>query len=160
MIEILKRWVWSIVLAAAVINGCGTGDDNDDIIPLMTEFEVERVEPGLTSAVSIDSVFWQPLTFGITGSGELDIDGDYRIHFRNSAERDIELRYDLRFLDEEGFLIDNFIPFGLPVLLSARSVHMESGEFLIRSGEIRTIYEVVTMRIVARLDTVAALSDP
>ena len=109
MIEILKRWVWSIVLAAAVINGCGTGDDNDGIIPLMTEFEVERVEPGLTSAVSIDSVFWQPLTFGITGSGELDIDGDYRIHFRNSAERDIELRYDLRFLDEEGFLILSLI---------------------------------------------------
>ena len=107
--------------------------------------------------MAVDSVFWRPLTAVFDASGDLDIDGLYRIQFRSAVERPVELRYDLRFLDEQGFLLDNFIPFGLPVILRGREVKLETGEFVIRSGDIRSIYEVVTMRIVARIDTAGVL---
>ena len=143
-----------LTLAAA---GCGTGVEDDGIFDLGSEYQVGGAPAGLEEAVAVDSVYWRPLTAAFDATGELEIDGLYRIQFRSTAERPVELRYDLRFLDDQGFLLDNFIPFGLPVVLQAREVKLEIGEFVIRSGDIRSIYDVVTMRIVARIDTAGVL---
>ena len=145
-----------LVLAAA---SCGTGIDDGPIVDLTSEYRVERAPAGMEEAVAVDSVFWQPLTAAFDATGTLEIDGLYRIEFRSTAERPLELRYDLRFLDDQGFLLDNFIPFGLPVVLQAEEAKLEIGEFVIRSGDIRWIYDVVTMRIVARIDTAGVLSN-
>ena len=147
----------SILLLALAAAGCGTGLDNRGIFDLTSEYRVERAPAGMEEAVAVDSVFWQPLTAAFDATGDLEIDGLYRIEFRSTAERPLELRYDLRFLDEQGFLLDNFIPFGLPVVLQAEEAKLEIGEFVIRSGDIRSIYDVVTMRIVARIDTAGVL---
>ena len=147
----------SILLLALAAAGCGTGLDDRGIFDLTSEYRVERAPAGMEEAVAVDSVFWQPLTAAYDATGDLEIDGLYRIEFRSTAERPLELRYDLRFLDEQGFLLDNFIPFGLPVVLQAEEAKLEIGEFVIRSGDIRSIYDVVTMRIVARIDTAGVL---
>lgn len=148
----------SILLFALVVTGsCGTGVDDGPIVDLTSEYRVERAPAGLEEAVAVDSVFWRPLTAAFDATGDLEIDGLYRIEFRSTAERPLELRYDLRFLDEQGFLLDNFIPFGLPVVLKAEEAKLEIGEFVIRSGDMRSIYDVVTMRIVARIDTAGVL---
>ena len=146
-----------LLFAFAAAGGCGTGFDDGPIVDLTSEYQVERAPAGMEEAVAVDSVFWRPLTAAFDASGDLDIDGLYRIQFRSTAERPLELRYDLRFLDEQGFLLDNFIPFGLPVVLQAREAKLEIGEFVILSGDIRSIYDVVTMRIVARIDTAGVL---
>ncbi len=146
-----------LALALAAAGGCGTGFEDDGIFDLSSEYQVERAPAGLEEAVAVDSVYWRPLTAAFDAIGDLEIDGLYRIQFRGTAERPVELRYDLRFLDDQGFLLDNFIPFGLPVVLQAREAKVEIGEFVIRSGDIRSIYDVVTMRIVARIDTAGVL---
>lgn len=153
----LARLLGGLLLAIAAAAGCGTGVDDGPIVDLTSEYRVERAPAGLEEAVAVDSVFWRPLTAAFDATGDLEIDGLYRIEFRSTAERRLELRYDLRFLDEQGFLLDNFIPFGLPVVLQAEEAKLEIGEFVIRSGDIRSIYDVVTMRIVARIDTAGVL---
>ena len=145
------------LLLALSAAGCGTGIDDGPIVDLTSEYRVERAPAGLEEAVAVDSVLWRPLTAAFDAAGDLEIDGLYRIQFRSATDRPVELRYDLRFLDEQGFLLDNFIPFGLPVVLQGREVRLEIGEFVIRSGDIRSIYDVVTMRIVARIDTAGVL---
>ena len=153
----LARLLGGLLLVIAASGGCGTGIDDGPIVDLTSEYRVERAPAGLEEAVAVDSVFWRPLTAAFDATGDLEIDGLYRIEFRSTAERPLELRYDLRFLDEQGFLLDNFIPFGLPVVLQAEEAKLEIGEFVIRSGDIRSIYDVVTMRIVARIDPVGVL---
>lgn len=147
-------------MSLVVLASCGTGVGVVEIPMLTSEFEIESAPANLAAAVTVDSVFWLPLTFSIANEGELDIDGDYRIAFRNTTDRALELRYDLRFLDEDGFLIDNFIPFGLPAAFTAGEARTEVGTFTIRSGEIRSIYDVVTMRIVAQVSMLAEVDDP
>ena len=136
--------------------GCGSGASGPRFVERSTEFELELAPAGLAQAVAVDSARWDWTTFGITPDDELDIDGLYHIWFRSTAERELVLRYDLRFLDNEGFFVDNFIPFGQPVQLPPGAAQLETGEFTIRSGEIRSIDALATMRIVARVDTMGA----
>ena len=103
---------------------------------------------GLGQAVVVDSVRWSQTAFYMSPSGELEVTGPYEIHFRSTVEERLEMRYDLRFLDKDGFLFGQFIPFGLPVVFGPRQTIVESGEFEIRSAE-SGLDDVRTMRIAA-----------
>ena len=108
---------------------------------------------GLGQAVVVDSVRWSRTAFDTTPSGELEVTGPYEIHFRSTVGERLELWYDLRFLDRDGFLFDQFIPFGLPVVLAPGQTVVESGEFEIRSAELG-LGDVRTMRIAATVQVV------
>ena len=57
--------------------------------------------------------------------------------FSNVGDATVWVRYDLRFFDQEEFLIDAFIPIGQPVVLSAGETRRVEGNFLIRTDDPR-----------------------
>ena len=62
------------------------------------------------------------------------------------------VRYDLRFFDQEEFLIDAFIPLGQPVVLIAlEKTQRVEGDFLIRTDDPRDFERLALMRLVARI---------
>ncbi|MBI2506489.1 MAG: hypothetical protein HYW07_25005, partial [Candidatus Latescibacteria bacterium] len=111
--------------------------------PLQSEVVVE----GLQEAVQIDSVAWDARSWTLTGSGQFEINGSYALFFRNLTGQPLELRYDLRFLDRDTFLIDVFNPFGLPLRLGPHEGRRDGGEFSIRAEEPRALDELQTMQI-------------
>lgn len=148
----MRRLVTVAVLAglAAACGSGGHGPDPDDLV-VRSEFQVAEAPEGLQEAVSADSIRWEVLALGITEDDELVIDGSYFIVFRSAADRAVELRYDLRFMDVDGFFVDRFIPFGLPVRLAPGQSRLEEGDFTIRSGDLRRVDYLTTLRIVATL---------
>ena len=143
--------VWLAVSLWCSNASCSSGDGPTDPVDaqLASEFRLDA-DGELAESVVVDSVRWEPLVFGFTTSDELELEGTYAIHFRNATERSLELRYDLRFLDRDGFLFDIFIPFGLPVSLGPAEGKLESGHFLIRSrdsepGVVKTMQIVATV---------------
>ena len=145
--------MWLAVSLWCASTSCGTGDGLTDPVDgqLASEFRLDA-EGELKQSVVVDSVRWEPLAFGFTSSDGLELEGTYAIHFRNATQRNLELRYDLRFLDREGFLFDIFIPFGLPVSLGPAEGKLESGNFLIRSrdpdpGVVKTMQIVATVSL-------------
>ena len=115
---------------------------------LATEYRLDA-PPGLEQSVLVDSVRWEPLILYTTVPGEAEVVGTYAIYFRNATDQNLQLTYDLRFLDADDFLFDRFIPFGLPVRLGPLESRLESGEFLIRWREEGVRGLVTTMQIVA-----------
>ena len=142
-----------IIMAVFGLAACGM---DDPVASGSTVFDFQ-LEVASTSAdlsaetVAVDSVSWRPLGFRITSSDELEIDGDYEIHFRNHSDRQLILRYDLRFLDNYGIFVDSFIPFGLPLELIASSVTVEAGEFQVESADLRHPDELGIMVIAASI---------
>ena len=62
------------------------------------------------------------------------------------------VRYDLRFFDQEEFLIDAFIPLGQPIVLIAlEKTQRVEGDFLIRTDDPRDFERLALMRLVARI---------
>ena len=106
---------------------------------------------GLEEAVRVDSAFWQPGIFAVGSEDKLEVDGRFRIIFRNLTDLELEVRYDLRFLDRDEFLIDLFIPFGQPLVLGAGAAREVQGTFSIRIREEREIDLIAIMRIVAKV---------
>lgn len=135
--------LWAVFLGLA---GCG-GKEPAGPEGLQTEVMVE----GLAGAVQVDSVDWQPRSWSLTGSGEIEIAGTYRILFRNLTDQSLEIRYDLRFFDRDTFLVDVFLPFGLPRRLAPREPRQEQGEFFIRTSELRDLADLRTMRVTATI---------
>ena len=132
--------------------GCGLGGGATGTaeVDRRTEVFVEAAE-GLEEAVRVDSAFWQTNLFAV-GSGEnLEVDGSFRVTFRNLTDLGLEVRYDLRFLDRDEFLIDLFIPFGQPLLLEAGAAQEVEGTFSIRIRDERDIELIAIMRIVAKV---------
>lgn len=138
--------------------GCGSGDggplDFRDV-DLAAEYRLDDAPPGLEQSVVVDSVRWEPLTLDTTVPGELEVVGIYAIYFRNVTDQNLQLNYDLRFLNADDFLFDRFIPFGLPVRLGPLESRLESGEFLIRWREEGGRGLVTTMQIVATVRAAA-----
>ena len=148
----------AMLALAGLTVACGSGKralDPDGNVR-RSEFTVATAPEGLQEAVSADSIRWEVRAFGITEDGELIVDGDYGIVFRSRADQTVEMRYDLRFLDVDGFFVDRFIPFGLPVRLAPGQTKVEEGQFSIRSRELRGVEYLTTLRIVATL----ALPEP
>ena len=71
--------------------------------------------------------------------------------FRNVGADTVWVRYDLRFFDQEEFLIDAYIPLGQPVVLSAGEEQRVEGDFLIRTDDPRDFGRLALMRLVARI---------
>lgn len=141
-----------LVLSGSIV-ACGSGERvlDPDAVALRSEFTVATAPEGLLEAVCADSVRWEVRAFGITEDGELVIDGHYDIVFRSRADQAVDMRFDLRFLDNDGFYVDRFIPFALPVRLAPGQTKVEEGEFSIRSRELRGVEYLATLRIVATL---------
>ncbi|MEW6750226.1 MAG: hypothetical protein AB1505_04530 [Candidatus Latescibacterota bacterium] len=113
---------------------------------------VVEPEAGLEGAVQIDSLSWRPLPVEL--GPDLDVaffEGTFSARFVSLAQREVEVRYDLRFLDEDGFLVDRFIPFGQPVRLPAGQVRRVSGEYSLRADEPWELERVVILRLHARV---------
>ena len=132
--------------------GCGLADGvkGSGEVGRRTEVVVEAGE-GLEEAVRVDSAFWQPGIFAVGSGDKLEVDGRFRIIFRNLTDLELEVRYDLRFLDRDEFLIDLFIPFGQPLVLGAGVAREVEGTFSIRIREEREIDLIAIMRIVAKV---------
>ena len=147
--------VWAIAAAGmtVLLSSCGSGSTGPRVSVFTSEFVLSAVDEDLAQSVVIDSVRWTPIAFDITASGELEVVGPFEIHFRSVVDESLEMNYDLRFLDRDGFLFDRFIPFGLPVVFQPVQALIESGEFEIRSAQMR-LDDVRTMRIVATVQAV------
>ncbi len=79
------------------------------------------------------------------------MEGPFRIVFRNTSDQPLQMRYDLRFFEEGGFLVDWFIPFGQPVVFAAGESRVQEGTFLVRTTPAIGRFGLAEMRIGARL---------
>ena len=135
-----------------LLSSCGSGSTSPREFVFTSEF-VLSADDDLAQSVVVDSVRWNPVAFDFSASGALEVVGPFEIHFRSVVDETLEMNYDLRFLDRDWFLFDRFIPFGLPVVFEPQQALIESGEFEIRSAQLR-LDDVRTMRIVATVRAV------
>ena len=136
-----------------LLAGCGTGEPplRQDEVELYAEVELEAGE-GLEGAVQVDSVYWELGRLNFTVPEAVEIEGRAHIFFRNLAQQAVQIRYDLRFFDEDLFLVDRFIPFGQPVRLGAGATAEAAGAFFLRLGDAGELRLITTMRVVARIE--------
>ncbi len=133
-----------IYVVSLGLAGCGSSSPANPGSPILgIEVQVE----GLREAVQVDSVFWDARSWAPTASGEFEISGRYALSFRNLTDQPLALRYDLRFLDLDTFLIDVFNPFNLPLRLEAHQTWREGGDYFIRTDEPRALDELQTMLV-------------
>ena len=149
----MRRLALALLLAA----GCGssTGPDLPDGDGLASRVEIEG-DDAPTAAVRVDSVAWRPrrllpLSFDSL-EPELEIEGTYAVFFRNAGDAPLDLRYDLRFLDRDGFLIDVFNPFGLPLRLEPGATLRHGDTFTVRAATERQVEELATMQVNVRAE--------
>ena len=142
--------IW--IALVLMLGGCFAAEDGPSGAVDVLRSEIEFVEDaGLEGSVAIDSLTWWPF-LPQPGFGETaEVEGAFVAVFRNVGEATVWVRYDLRFFDSEEFLIDAFIPFGQPVVLSAGEVRRVEGEFLIRTDDPRDFERLALMRLMARI---------
>ena len=147
-----RRMAAFLLVACSGAAGCGLANDATGLeeVERRTEVVVEAGE-GLAEAVRVDSAVWQPGLFAVGSGDSWEVDGRFRIIFRNLTALELQVRYDLRFLDRDEFLIDLFIPFGQPLVLGAGAAREVEGTFSIRIRDERDIELITTMRIVAKV---------
>ena len=135
-----------------LLGGCFAAEDGPSDAVDVLRSEVEFVEDaGLEGSVSIDSLTWWPF-FPQPGLGTTaEVEGVFVAVFRNVGESTVWVRYDLRFFDQEEFLIDAFIPLGQPVVLNAGEERRVEEDFLIRTDDPRDFEWLALMRLVARI---------
>lgn len=142
-----------LALAALVLGlwSCGLSKIGDrDRGDLPRSEAVILFEPGLEGSVRIDSLSWLPalVPLGETITAT-ELEGVFRARFTSLAPRPIQLRYDLRFYDRDGFLVDAFIPFGQPVKLAPAEVRVVEGEFRLQAITAADLGRIVVMRLYA-----------
>ncbi len=146
-------WSWGIGLL--MLFGCGDGTKPTsslfDAQDRQSILLVEEAPVGWEAAVSMDSVSWLPTAVLPAPGQTLEILGDYAIAFRNDSDAGIDLRNDLRFYDDDDFIVDNYIPFGLPLHLPARSTTWQRGEFVLRGGADAARFGLRILRIAVKL---------
>ena len=119
---------------------------------LRTVLQIDSAPPGLGEAVVVDSASWFPAVELPTGQeNDVEVEGPFRIEFRNTSDQTLQMRYDLRFFDDTGFVIDWFIPFGQPVVFAAGQARVEEGTFVVRTTPDLGRFGLAEMRIAARL---------
>jgi len=140
-------------ILAAWTAGCGlVGEANGprDFAPRSEV--VLQPEEGLEGAVRVDSVAWLPVFVEFEYDiAPQELEGNFAARFANLTDLRLQVRYDLRFYDRDGILIDDFIPFGQPVVLEPRQVRWVDGFFLLRADDPRDLEWVDTMQLVARV---------
>ena len=140
-----------IALTLLLVGCFATEDSPSDAVDVLRS-EVEFVEDeGLEGSVSIDSLTWLPF-LPQPGLGSVaEFEGVFAAVFSNVGTETVWVRYDLRFFDQEEFLIDAFIPFGQPVVLNAGETRRIEGDFLIRTDDPRDFEWLALMKLVARI---------
>lgn len=156
------RCLW-ILVSCLLLLGCGDGDDKGrslfDDDDRFTTLIIDGETAGHETAVRLDSVSWYPTTVLPAPGHTLEIVGDFAIAFHNDSDVILYLSDDLRFFDDDDFLVDNFIPFSLPLRLEPGAITWQRGEFVLRGGPDAARYGLRTLRIViTRLDTLATSS--
>ena len=81
----------------------------------------------------------------------MEIPGIFSATIQNNSNKVIWLRYDLRFFDDEGFLVDDYIPFGQPIIVDPNSKQTLNEEFIVRSANIDQVMRLATMQFAARI---------
>ncbi len=135
-----------------LLGGCFATADGPSGAVQARRSEVAFVEDaGLAGSVSIDSLTWWPF-LPEPGFGTIaEFEGAFAAVFRNIGETTVWVRYDLRFFDQDEFLIDAFIPLGQPVVLQAGETRRVEGDFLIRTDDPRDFERLALMKLVARI---------
>ena len=135
-----------------LLGGCFASEDvpSGAVDALLSEVEFVEDE-GLEGSVSIDSLTWWPFLPQPGFGGTAEVEGVFVAVFRNVGADTVWVRYDLRFFDQEEFLIDAYIPLGQPVVLSAGEEQRVEGDFLIRTDDPRDFGRLALMRLVARI---------
>ena len=135
-----------------LLGGCFAAEDvpSGAVDALLSEVEFVEDE-GLEGSVSIDSLTWWPFLPQPGFGGTAEVEGVFVAVFRNVGADTVWVRYDLRFFDQEEFLIDAYIPLGQPVVLSAGEEQRVEGDFLIRTDDPRDFGRLALMRLVARI---------
>ena len=154
--RVLQGQRWRCLIATSgvmLLSSCGSGNGAGPRVSVFNSEYILSAPQGLEQSVVIDSVRWKPSAFDILPQNEFEIVGPYEIHFRSVVDVELEMRYDLRFLAGDGFLIREFRPFGLPVILAPRQKLVESGMFEIRFtgfglDELRTMHIAATVQAV------------
>jgi hypothetical protein len=143
-------WLGMLLLAASCGDGTGLGPRDPE--SLRSELLVESAPEGQSESVRLDSAWWYPAALLSTGDeAVLEVEGPFTIRLHNNGADTLSMRYDLRFLDDGGFLVDRFIPFGQPVLLPPGQAVLQEGRFVIRSSAEIGRFGLLTMRIAVRL---------
>ena len=135
------------LIYVAILWLAGCGSSSSPVNPGSPILDIEVQIEGLREAVEIDSVFWDARSWAPTASGQFEISGRYALIFRNRTDQPLELRYDLRFLDRDSFLIDVFNPFNLPLRLAPHQAGREGGDYFIRADKPRALDELQTMLV-------------
>ncbi len=135
-----------------LLSGCFAAENGPSGAVETLRSEVEFVEDaGLEGSVSIDSLTWLPFFLEPGFATTAEFAGIFAAVFRNVGEATVWVRYDLRFFDQEEFLIDAFIPLEQPVVLSAGATRRVEGDFLIRTDDPRDFERLALMKLVARI---------
>ena len=141
-----------VIALVLLLVGCFAAEDGPSDAVDVLRSEVEFVEDeGLEGSVSIDSLTWLPFLPQPGLGTTAEFEGIFAAVFSNVGEETVWVRYDLRFFDQEEFLIDAFIPFGQPVVLNAGETRRVEGNFLIRTDDLRDFERLALMRLVARI---------
>jgi hypothetical protein len=123
-------WVGAALAAAAVAAGCGLLSGGDPGAAVHRSRVLLDADPGWATAVQIDSVSWLP---AMPAPGpdpqSQELVGDFAARFVNTEARRVQVRYQLRFYDEDAVLLDDFFPFNQPVVLDSAECRWVRGEF-------------------------------
>lgn len=140
------------ILAFCALLACsGSSPSAPRDIERSTLVDITATPPELATAVHIDSVSWRPRLLlpdpFDPNPSSLDLSGTYAVFFRNIGQVPLLLRYDLRFFDLDGFLIDVFNPFGLPLRLEPGQTLQHGDAFEIRAADPRQLEELATLQV-------------
>lgn len=150
-----------LALVLCLAFGCGSsaGPNLPDGEGLASQVKIDG-DDAPAAAVRVDSVAWRPrrllpLSFDSLDP-ELEIEGTYAVFFRNAGDAPLDLRYDLHFLDRDGFLIDVFNPFGLPLRLEPGAALRHGDLFSIRAATQDQVEDLATLQVNVRVAAGAA----
>jgi hypothetical protein len=117
-------------LTALLAAGCGLLSAGDSRGAAHRSRVTLSEDPGWEGTVRIDSVRWLPaMPLEQPDPQAQELEGDFSARFANMGSRRVQVRYQLRFYDEDAVLLDDFFPFNQPVVLDSLATRTVSGQF-------------------------------
>lgn len=143
----VRRYAVTVLILLA---GCGLMRDPTGPHPLRTTQVILEPEAGWEGTVRVDSVQWLPIISDRGTDGYTDeTEGTFIVWFANLSERQVQVRYELRFYDDDDFFLDHFFPFEQPLRLDPGERRRVNGMF--RLGiSLHDAIRLATMRLVVR----------
>ena len=149
--QMLYRFLTPILFLNFITCGDGSNPTDSKNTEKHYEIIIQEINKNLEGSVKIDSVSWVPLLPVILPNNMIEISGVFSAKIINRSNKIIWLRYDLRFFDDDGFLVDDFIPFGQPVIIDPNSELVINGEFVVRSANMDQAMRMTIMQFAARI---------